>query len=143
MPRQFALPLILILSTCSSAWAQTAAKPSCPATQFTQFAQAFADNEQVQRSFVNTPLVSHYMDVDAQPEPKVVSRKLALAEIKFPLLPAKAEREARKLKLKIDADAENEAWLIMEQPDTDYQMRYQFVRKNDCWTLMKMDDASL
>lgn len=115
---------------------------ACSVENFPGFFSAYADSETIQRAFLKTPLKVLRLDLNAEPEPKPVVRKLKYSQIKFPLLPLRAEREAKSLALRIDKWSEKKAEATLFKKDTGYQVTYFFV-KNDCWALVAIEDWSM
>lgn len=114
----------------------------CPATDFSEFLNAFVDSEELQHLFTMMPLKWQQLDLDAEPEPKQVLRILDSQEIKFPLIPSPSERRAKSLTLKIEYLSDHRAKVVLDQSDTDYQVFY-FFSKNACWRLERIEDWSL
>jgi hypothetical protein len=107
-----------------------------------EFLEAFAESQELQRAFTSYPLVQQQMDVAANPEPKPFVRSLERSQVKFPVLPSKAERKAKSLDVRVDPLTSREARLTLFQNDTDYQVSY-FFRRGSCWELERIEDASL
>jgi hypothetical protein len=123
----------------ASAFAATA----CPAKDFNGFLAAFMDNIAVQKAYVAVPLSSISLDADAQPEPAPLERKLAAADIAYPLVPGKAQRSKNELKTTIKAISLTQIEVKLAKPDTDYQIRYLFHKTKSCWMLTRMSNGSL
>jgi hypothetical protein len=115
---------------------------ACPAQKFPEFLSAYANSEAIQRTFLRIPLKMQRLDLDAEPEPKPVVKKLKYAQIKFPLLPLRAERDAKLLAMRIDKLSEKKAEATLFKEDTGYQVTYFFV-KNECWVLTAIEDWSM
>ncbi|WP_157381305.1 hypothetical protein [Tepidiphilus margaritifer] len=117
-------------------------KPTCPSQNFPEFFFVYANSETIQRTFLRIPLKVQWLDLDVEPEPKPVVKKLKYAQIRFPLLPLRAEREEKSLSLRIDKWSENKAEATLFKQDTGYQVTYFFV-KNECWVLTAIEDWSM
>lgn len=77
------------------------------------------------------------IDPDAQPEPAPVTREVALADVKWPVIPnLDAGRE-----VVVSEDAGGRQVLV-RTPDSGDQQVYHFAQR-PCWTLVKVDDQSL
>lgn len=117
-------------------------KTACPAQEFPEFLSAYANSEIIQRTFLRVPLKIQQLNLDADPEPKPVVKKLKYSQLKFPLLPLRAERDAKLLALRIDKWSEKKAEATLYRQDTGYQVTYFFV-KNECWVLAAIEDWSM
>lgn len=115
---------------------------ACPAQNFPDFFSAYTNSETIQRTFLRIPLKMQRLDLDAEPEPKPVVKKLKYAQIKFPLFPLRAERDAKLLAMRIDKLSEKKAEATLFKQDTGYQVTYFFV-KNECWVLTAIEDWSM
>lgn len=126
----------------STTHAPIAATPACPSQDFDQFLTAFASDVEVQKAHVAIPLESETVDANAEPEPRPVVKRLALADLKFPLLPSPQQQARERLELaKTITDAKH-IEIKLAKPDTDYQMVYLF-QNDGCWKLSRMRDDSL
>jgi hypothetical protein len=65
---------------------------ACPGQSFEAFLTAFGQSAQVQRAHVADPLLSGSIDADAEPEPRMVKRKVSAASLAFPVMPLEARR---------------------------------------------------
>lgn len=117
-------------------------KIACPAQKFPEFFAAYANSEAIQRTFLLMPLKVQRLDLDAEPEPKPVVKKLKYQQIRFPLVPLRAERDSKLLSLRIDKWSEKKAEATLFKQDTGYQITYLFV-KNECWALAAIEDWSI
>ncbi len=136
------LALALIAAPALPASAAPAAQ-TCPASDFAGFLAAFMDDTRVQRSHVTVPLKSRTIDPDAQPEPAPVERMLGAGDIRYPLVPGKAERTRDGLVTTTRPVSATETEVKLAKPDTGYQKTYRFRRTAGCWTLVAMNDESL
>ena len=66
---------------------------ACPADNFEAFIGRFVDDVEVQRRHTASPLQWDFVDAGAEPEPRLVTRMFAAAEIEYPVIPD-AERQA-------------------------------------------------
>lgn len=115
---------------------------SCPAADFSTFADKFSNDENIQRAFTNYPLVKQQLDPDAEPEPKRIVRKLRRDQVRFPIIPLREERAKRSLQIRIDSVTVSNGKVTLIKPDTDYQVSY-FFKKRGCWRLERVEDWSL
>ncbi|WP_347902726.1 hypothetical protein [Pseudomonas purpurea] len=122
--------------------AQTAmASPACPSTDFATFVSAYSESQALQRTFVRLPLQT-LLTVNAEPEPQQQRRKLSAGQLTFPLMPDAASRQAKGLVLRVTQPVEGKGVVVLEKPDTDYQVEYRFVF-DQCWVLRERLDYSL
>lgn len=154
------LPLLLALAACkpsatpaaqdAAAPAETppvaevkAEPPACPETDFDAFLARFEGDADAQRAATADPLPMDHIDPDAQPEPARVTRLTPLSEVTFPLMPARAAREADGLRQTVvPGRSPVERVVTHAVPDTGTQFRYTF-RADPCWTLVRFSDDSM
>lgn len=139
---EFALTQAVFASDTQDVNLRQPKETACPAQKFPDFFSAYANSEIIQRTFLRIPLKMQRLDLDAEPEPKPVVKKLKYSQLKFPLLPLRAERDAKLLALRIDKWSERKAEATLFRQDTDYQITYFFV-KNECWVLAAIEDWSM
>ena len=140
----------LMFSICSYAYAldpasqpiQQAGQIACPSRDFSEFIQAFSENTAMQVAFTQYPLLEQRLDINAEPEPKLVVRKLRRDQVSFPVFPNEAERRKQSLVLRIDEKKSNHVKLTLVKEDTDYQVNY-FFSRDSCWRLKRIEDRSL
>lgn len=119
--------------------ASAAPRPSCPSTEFEGFARRFADDIALQKGYTATPLRMRAIDATAEPEPAPVVRMVAKDEIRFPVVPTRAERNARGLVMTFDTATSS---MVLAVPDTDDKTTYRFDR-GACWTLRSVESDAL
>ena len=119
-----------------------ARKASCPAQKFDQYIEAFADDVMVQRTYTKTPLKSTAL-VDAEPEPRAVTRWLGKSQIRFPLMPSLVEQHEKRLQLWIGPPLPQVRNVELLGADTGYAVQYRFEYQSACWILTSMTDQSL
>lgn len=117
-------------------------EPVCPSQDFTRFVQRFADDIDVQKSFVSTPLQNTFIDPEAQPEPRQVSQLLDKARLDFPLIPDDQQQRAQNLTLTQQLTGTDRAMIKLTKADTGYQ-RSLFFKREACWLLYRIQDDSL
>lgn len=115
---------------------------ACPAQNFPDFFSAYTNSETIQRTFLRIPLKMQRLDLDAAPEPKPVVESLKYPQIKFPLFPLRAERDAKLLVMRIDKLSERKTEATLFKQDTGYQVTY-FFGKKECWLLTAIEDWSM
>jgi hypothetical protein len=137
-------PFLIIAALAASTFAAEAtAAPACPGKNFDSFLTAFGQSAQVQRAHVADPLLSGSIDANAEPEPRMVKRKLSAARLAFPLMPLEARRHSQGLAMSKSAKGGGAMEVLLAKPDTGYQLRYLFRPTGSCWTLTEMTDESL
>ncbi|MBI5121272.1 MAG: hypothetical protein HZA67_09715 [Rhodospirillales bacterium] len=115
---------------------------ACPATDFTKFLSAFANDTKVQHAFTKYPLKELQLDIDAEPEPKPIVRNLERHQIQFPVFPLQEERIKQLLKIRINNISARKANTTLFKPNTGYKVNY-FFTKNTCWRLDRVEDWSM
>ena len=98
--------------------------------------------QKIQIAFTKYPLQQQKLDLNAEPEPKPVMRKLLRDQVLFPVMPNALERRKKSLVLKIDEERLNHVNLTIFKEDTDYKVSY-FFKKYSCWHLERIEDWSL
>lgn len=116
-------------------------KVACPSTEFSAFLSAFSERADVQKAFVQQPL-KMVTTVAGDLEPEMEKRSLSGDQLKFPIIPDQAKREAQGLTLTVKEQRGDKAIAILQKPDTDYVFEYRFVR-GQCWQLEEVMDYSL
>ena len=114
---------------------------ACPSPDFSTFLSAFSERIDVQKAFVQQPL-KMVTTVAGDPEPEMQKSSLNGDQLKFPIIPDLAKREAQGLTLTVKEEQGDHAVAILQKPDTDYVFEYRFVR-GACWVLEEVLDFSL
>ncbi|WJK09792.1 hypothetical protein [Pseudomonas fluorescens] len=117
------------------------ASAACPSPDFSTFLSAFSERADVQKTFVQQPL-KMVTTVAGDPEPEMQKSSLSGDQLKFPIIPDVAKREAQGLTLTVKEERGDHAIAILQKPDTDYVFEYRFVR-GQCWQLEEVMDYSL
>ncbi len=120
----------------------SALRISCPAADFSVFMRAFSNDVDVQKAFTKSPLKNQRLDIDAEPEPRIVIQNLGRHQIQFPVLPLREERGNQLLEISVDGVTADSAKVTLFKPDTDYQIYY-FFEKSACWKLVRIENWSL
>ena len=118
------------------------ATPACPAQDISFFIQRFSTDESVQRVFTVVPLTSQFLDTGTEAEPTQRTQTLGRDAIVFPLMPLAEQRAQSLLQMQLEDVTQVTARLVLFKPDTDDQISY-FFKLDDCWRLVRIDDASL
>ncbi|MCD5970607.1 hypothetical protein [Pseudomonas quasicaspiana] len=119
-----------------------ASMAACPAQDFDGFLKRFANDLEVQKAFVSTPLQSEYIDPEAQPEPRPVSELLDKSQLQFPLMPSDQQQHEQGLTLAKRLKGTDQAVIKLTKADTGYQLSL-FFKREACWTLYRIQDESL
>ena len=114
---------------------------ACPSTDFSAFLSAFSERADVQKAFVQQPLKMG-TTVAGDPAPEMGKRSVSGDQLKCPVIPDQATREAQGLTLTVKEARDKKAIAILQKPDTDYVFEYRFVR-GQCWRLEEVADYSL
>lgn len=119
-----------------------ASAAACPAQDFDGFLKRFANDIEIQKAFVSTPLQSEYIDPEAQPEPSPVSELLDKSQLKFPLMPSDQQQHDQGLTLAKRLKGPDQAVIKLTKADTGYQLSL-FFKREVCWMLYRIQDESL
>ena len=93
-----------------------AAASECPYPEFDTFLKHFGNEITLQEKATADPLLDSYIDAEAEPEPRKVESRLALAD---------GQRQVQ-----------------IRTPDSSDQQTYTFAQA-PCWTLVKREDESI
>ncbi|WP_407315367.1 hypothetical protein [Pseudomonas sp. nanlin1] len=115
---------------------------ACPAQDFDGFLKRFANDIELQKAFVSSPLQSEYIDPEAQPEPRPVSELLEKSQLKFPLMPSDQQQRDQGLTLAKRLKGPDQAVIKLTKADTGYQLSL-FFKREACWMLYRIQDDSL
>ena len=158
--RWTALVLLLALAACKPASSTTEAGTSpppapstpasgpaatgaaCPDPDFASFLKRFERSADAQRTATADPLTMDSIDSEAIPEPKRITKQVALADLDFPLLLASAQRQAEGLQETVVELAPTEREVTHGIPESDAQVRFLF-RAAPCWTLVRVSSDAI
>ncbi|WP_095093699.1 hypothetical protein [Pseudomonas sp. Irchel 3A5] len=130
------------VSLAADTQSPTASVATCPAQDFDGFLKRFANDIEVQKAFVSTPLQSEYIDPEAQPEPRPVSELLYKSQLQFPLMPSDQQQHDQGLTLAKRLKRPDQAVIKLTKADTGYQLSL-FFKREACWMLYRIQDESL
>jgi len=120
-----------------------AGTPQCPSQKFDRFIKAYANSERLQRRFTVFPLTFSGIATDTydyDPKPAILQEQ----DADFPLLPLQAERKRSNIRVKEIVRGEGKATVHLSIPDSDaYDVDFVFTRREGCWFLTRIDNASL
>ncbi|RMQ47770.1 hypothetical protein ALQ04_04082 [Pseudomonas cichorii] len=137
-----ALALCAALGAIQPLQAAASTTAVCPSQDFENFLQHFANDISVQKAFVSTPLQSDFIDPEAEPEPRQVSRRLDKAQLDFPLMPSEQQQRNQGLTLNKTLQDPKHASITLRKADTGYQLSL-FFKREACWMLYRIQDDSL
>lgn len=142
-----ALAGVLTAAPAGGAGGTLQAKPAgraglekCPSQSFPVFLARFSESPGVQRAFTYFPLTVSKV-VDGPNEPETVTSRQSRGSVRYPIYPSRRAAAAERLETTIEERGRS-AIVTLNQPDTDYQIRFRFVR-TDCWYLAERRDMSL
>lgn len=119
-------------------------KITCPSNDFSTFIKAFSESVEVQMEFTKYPLQEQRLDLNAEPEPMPVIRKIQRAQAVFPLIPNEVERKARLLALNVEQLTASHIKVDLAKANAAYQSNYEFgFQQDDCWHLLAVSNQSL
>lgn len=122
------------------------AEPYC-AKDFGSFLVFFQDDEKFQITHTAFPLRYSYVDAAANPEPKTVSIEIINQDdaliAKLPRYPAAETIKPVSLQETIFME-KGEVYVVrFTKPDTDYMFDFRFMKHNNCWQLVEVNNYSL
>lgn len=121
----------------------SASPGQCQDADFDAFLKRFEASADAQHAASADPLTMSRIDPDAQPEPAPVTREVAKAEVKFPVLAAAATRKSEGAVLRVQESlAKTHRVVEVSGPDSGAQMRFVF-DAIPCWTLTAVHDESM
>ncbi|EED38997.1 conserved hypothetical protein [Stenotrophomonas sp. SKA14] len=129
--------------TSSAAAVQSApARAECPYPQFDAFLKHFGNEIALQEKATADPLLDSYIDAEAEPEPRKVESRLALADVEWPVMPDPAALAGQGREMQVSALADGQRQVQIRTPDSSDQQTYTFAQA-PCWTLVKREDESI
>ena len=129
--------------TSSAAAVQSApARAECPYPQFDAFLKHFGNEIALQEKATADPLLDSDIDAEAEPEPRKVESRLALADVEWPVMPDPAALAGQGREMQVSALADGQRQVQIRTPDSSDQQTYTFAQA-PCWTLVKREDESI
>jgi hypothetical protein len=133
--------------------APVAAEPTAPATtadaaatcayaDFDAFLPHFGKEIALQERSVADPLLSERYDTEAQDEPTLVSEKVPLSEVTWPVMPNPSGLKGMGREMQVTRQDDGSMKVLIRTPDTSNQQSYYFARR-PCWQLVRMVDESI
>jgi hypothetical protein len=109
------------------------ARSECPYPDFDAFLKHFGNEITLQDS---------YIDAEAEPEPRKVESRLALADVEWAVMPDPAALAGQGRELQVNTLADGQRQVQIRTPDSSDQQTYTFAQA-PCWTLVKREDESI
>ena len=145
--------LSFLLAACTSAstsaspaavraQADSIAAPACPTGTFGEFLDRFGRDLAFQKAVTADPLTVERYDTAAEPEPRLVTGRVAQREIAWPVMPRLDTLAAQGRIHEIAPTAEGGRRVLIRRPDTSDQQTYIF-EQVPCWQLQGVIDASV
>ncbi|MDT3487943.1 hypothetical protein [Stenotrophomonas maltophilia] len=119
-----------------------AARGECPYPEFDVFLKHFGNEITLQEKATADPLLDSYIDAEAEPEPRKVESRLALADVEWPVMPDPAALAGQGRELQVNTLADGQRQVQIRTPDSSDQQTYTFAQA-PCWTLVKREDESI
>jgi len=119
-----------------------AAASECPYPEFDTFLKHFGNEITLQEKATADPLLDSYIDAEAEPEPRKVESRLALADVEWPVMPDPAALAGQGREMQVSPLADGQRQVQIRTPDSSDQQTYTFAQA-PCWTLVKREDESI
>ena len=118
------------------------AKAACPYPDFETFLPHFGREIALQEKSTADPLISEYVDVNADPEPAQVVKQIPLAEVTWPVMPNPASAGSKAREITHTTQPDGSIKVQFRTPNTSDQQSYYFAEK-PCWQLVRKVDESI
>jgi len=118
------------------------ARSECPYPEFDAFLKHFGNEITLQEKATADPLLDSYIDAEAEPEPRKVESRLALADVEWPVMPDPAALPGQGRELQVSTLADGQRQVQIRTPDSSDQQTYTFAQ-TPCWTLVRREDESI
>lgn len=116
--------------------------PACPHADFDTFLKHFGNEITLQEKATADPLLDTYIDAGAEPEPREVERRVALADVEWPVMPDPSSLSGRGREMTVTRLPDGQMEVVMRTPNSSDQQRYTFAHA-PCWQLVRRDDESI
>jgi hypothetical protein len=113
-----------------------------PLPEFDAFLKHFGNEIALQEKATADPLLDSYIDAEAEPEPRKVESRLALADVEWPVMPDPAALAGQGREMQVSTLADGQRQVQIRTPDSSDQQTYTFAQ-TPCWTLVKREDESI
>lgn len=118
------------------------ASSECPYPDFDAFLKHFGNEITLQEKATADPLLDSYIDAEAEPEPRKVESRLALADVEWPVMPDPAALAGQGREMQVSTLADGQRQVQIRTPDSSDQQTYTFTQA-PCWALVKREDESI
>ncbi|HDS1136927.1 TPA: hypothetical protein QDZ75_000933 [Stenotrophomonas maltophilia] len=118
------------------------ARSECPYPEFDAFLKHFGNEITLQEKATADPLLDSYIDAEAEPEPRKVESRLALADVEWPVMPDPSTLAGQGREMQVSTLADGQRQVQIRTPDSSDQQTYTFAQ-TPCWTLVKREDESI
>ncbi|HEL3783575.1 TPA: hypothetical protein UM046_001331 [Stenotrophomonas maltophilia] len=118
------------------------ARSECPYPEFDAFLKHFGNEITLQEKATADPLLDSYIDAEAEPEPRKVESRLALADVEWPVMPDPAALAGQGREMQVSTLADGQRQVQIRTPDSSDQQTYTFAQ-SPCWMLVKREDESI
>ncbi|MGF6417598.1 hypothetical protein ABH900_001065 [Stenotrophomonas sp. AN71] len=132
----------IAVTACTPTPAPPPARSECPYAEFEGFLKHFGNEITLQERATADPLLDSYIDAEAEPEPRKVESRLALADVEWPVMPDPAALAGQGREMQISVLADGQRQVQIRTPDSSDQQTYTFAQA-PCWTLVKREDESI
>ncbi|HEL4193788.1 TPA: hypothetical protein UM521_002693 [Stenotrophomonas maltophilia] len=137
-----AVPAAAVPATAAIEPTPAAAPSECPYPDFDTFLKHFGNEIALQEKTTADPLLDSYIDAEAEPEPRKVESRLALADVEWPVMPDPAALAGQGREMQVSPLADGQRQVQIRTPDSSDQQTYTFAQ-TPCWTLVKREDESI
>lgn len=123
--------------------AEIDAQERCARDGFIDFLLDFSRDVTVQKANTLDPLYIDTLDTEAEPEPKMVSRTVALADVEWPVIPNVGGWLNAGREVTITPEGKSGMFVQVRTPDTGNQQQYTFTNQHGCWQLSSTRDDAM
>ncbi len=125
----------------TTAPAEHASAAGCRYPGFDSFLLHFGREIALQQTAVADPLISESVDMDAEPEPRMIRETIALYDLDWPVMPDPSTLPEVGREIKVSHEPDGGMAVLISTPDTSDQQTYHFAQR-PCWQLVRIvDDA--
>lgn len=122
--------------------AETGPRMECVRDGFISFLMDFSSDIAMQETSTADPLIIETLDMTAEPEPRMVSRQVPLAEVEWPVMNGAGGWLNAGREITITPEGDAGMFVMVRTPDTGDQQRYGFTNESGCWQLFWISDEA-
>ncbi|MBT2767150.1 hypothetical protein J7J08_05830 [Stenotrophomonas sp. ISL-67] len=143
-PADAAAPVAAVPAAAEPTAAVTTADAgaACTYADFDTFLPHFGREIALQETSVADPLLSERYDTESQDEPTLVSGKVPLSEVTWPVMPNPSGLKDVGREMQVARQDDGTMKVLIRTPDTSNQQSYYFAQR-PCWQLVRMTDESI